>query len=187
MQGLYILLIVAEQRLGLLVKEDDLPLHIRGNNTIDGAIDKIVEKSIAASELAFEVFLLGDIDEVKKVIFRCGWGENDYGTEDAPFTLPGKFYFMAYLAADSATPLFKMVSYEEKELTVMFSEDFPQTGTIDRTVRNPEKSTRCRIGMDDGMILPDNDHAVGRFFENGMQIVIRAQIFEQGLCIPVCC
>jgi hypothetical protein len=187
MQGLNILLIIAEQRLGLLVKEDDLPLHIRGNNTINGTIDKIVEKSVAPSELAFKVFLLGDIDEIKKVIFRCGWGKNNYGTEDAPFALPGELHFMAYLAAYFAASLLKMVAYEEKELTIILSEDFPQTGTIDRAVRNPEKSTRCRIGMDDGMILPDNDHAVGRFFENGMQIVIRAQIFEQGICVPVCC
>jgi hypothetical protein len=69
----------------------------------------------------------------------------------------------------------------------MFSEDFPQTGAVNPAVWNTDKPACRRIGMDDGMILPDNDHAIGRFFEDGMQIVIGPEIFNQGICVPVCC
>ncbi len=94
---------------------------------------------------------------------------------------------MMYLPAISIDSLFKMVPDKQEELPILISEDFFETDTIKRTIRNTKKSAGCRIGMDHSMIRPYHHDAIRRFFKDGMQIMIRTQIPAQRLCIPFCC
>jgi hypothetical protein len=80
-----------------------------------------------------------------------------------------------------------MVPDEKEKLTVILSQDFPDIPSIDLAVRNSEKFAGCRIGMDHSMVRPHDYHTIRRFFENGVKIMIRAQIFDQCFCFPGCC
>ena len=61
----------------LLIKEHDLTLHIRGNNAIDRAVDQVLEKGVAPSQFTFEIFLLGYIYQIKKIIVWVDWWKNN--------------------------------------------------------------------------------------------------------------
>ncbi len=92
-QGFGIFLIIAQKGMGTGVKEDNMPLHVRGNDPVHGTIDEIMKEGIAPSKSTLKHFLLGDIDEVKQIVVRqCRW-INNHPDKDSPLVILKKSRF----------------------------------------------------------------------------------------------